>query len=84
MGVNHKWLSARAYAKQTGLGEEKVKQFIRTGKIEGLQTEDGYWKVKVYDDDAVSRKEYDALNEKYIKLETKYKMVEQILLSPSI
>lgn len=84
MEVNHKWMSARAYAKATGLGEEKVKQFIKAGKIEGQMTDDGYYKVKVYKDDAVSRKEYDALNKKYIELETKFKMVEQLFLSPSV
>lgn len=77
--VNHKWISARAYAKQTGLGEEKVKQFIKNGKIEGELTDDGYYKVKVYTGDSVSRKEYEALKEAYVELKTKINMVQNIV-----
>lgn len=78
--VNHKWLSANEYAKQTGLGVEKVKQFIRAGKIEGEKTEDGYWKVKVYNDDAVSRKVFDEEHNRRIEAETTIKLLQNILL----
>ncbi len=78
--VNHKWISAKAYAEATGLGPEKVKQFIRTGKLEGLQTEDGYWKVKVYSEDAVSRKIYEKEVERRIEAETTLEMMKKILL----
>ena len=78
--VNHKWLSAKAYAEQTGLGVDKVKQFIRTGKIEGEQTDDGYWKVKVYNDDAVSRVEYEAEHQRRIEAETTLALLKNILL----
>ena len=77
--VNHKWISARAYAKETGLGEEKLKQFIKAEKLEGLITEDGYYKVKVYNDDSVSKKEYEALKEKFVELKTKFTMVQNIV-----
>lgn len=77
--VNHKWVSAKAYAEATGLGVEKVKQFIRAGKLEGLQTEDGYWKVKVYNNDAVSREVYDNLKEKYLKAEATIETMKRIL-----
>lgn len=80
--INHKWVSARAYAEATGLGVEKVKQFIRNGKIEGEQTEDGYWKVKVYENDAVSREVYEELLKKYERLKTNsigaYKLLEGV------
>ncbi len=77
--VNHKWLSAKAYAEQTGLGVEKVKQFIRAGKIEGEQTDDGYWKVKVYKDDAVSREEYNKVLEENTELKTTLNMMKKVL-----
>ncbi len=77
--INHKWVSAKAYAEATGLGVEKVKQFIRAGKLEGLQTEDGYWKVKVYDNDAVSRDVYEKLQERYIKAETTIELMKKVL-----
>lgn len=80
--INHKWVSAKAYAEATGLGVEKVKQFIRAGKLEGFQTEDGYWKVKVYDNDAVSREVYEELLKKYERLEAisigAYKLLEGV------
>ena len=50
-----------------GLGVEKVKQFIRDGKIEGEQTEDGYWKVKVYNDECVSKEVFDEEHQKRIE-----------------
>ena len=68
--VNHKWISAQKYARETGLGVEKVKQFIRAKKIEGEQTDDGYWKVKVYDNDAVSREIFEKEHARVIELET--------------
>ena len=77
--INHKWVSAKAYAEATGLGVEKVKQFIRAGKLEGLQTEDGYWKVKVYNNDAVSRDVYEKLQERYIKAETTIELMKKVL-----
>ncbi len=79
VNVNHKWISATEYAKQTGLGPEKVKQFIRAGKLEGEQTEDGYWKVKVYKDDAVSRKVYEEEHNKRVEAETIIKLLQNIL-----
>lgn len=39
MQINHKWISAEAYAKATGLSPEKAKQMIRNGTLEGTQTE---------------------------------------------
>lgn len=78
--VNHKWISATEYAKQTGLGPEKVKQFIRAGKLEGEQTEDGYWKVKVYKDDSVSKKVFEEEHNKRIKAETTIELLQNILL----
>lgn len=78
--INHKWVSAKAYAEATGLGVEKVKQFIRAGKIEGEQTEDGYWKVKVYDNDAVSREVYQKEVERRVEAETKLELMKDILI----
>lgn len=80
MEINHKWVSAKKYAEETGLGAEKVKQFIRAGKLEGEQTEDGYWKVKVYKDDAVSKKVFEEEHNKRIEAETTIKLLQNILL----
>lgn len=79
MEINHKWISAKKYAEETGLSPEKVTQFIRDGKIEGLQTDKGYWKVKVYKNDAVSREVYEKEHERRIEAENTIQMLRKIL-----
>lgn len=78
--VNHKWISAKAYSEATGLGVEKVKQFIRAGKLEGEQTKDGYYKVKIYDNDAVSREVYQKEVERRIEAEAKLELMKKVLI----
>lgn len=68
--VNHKWISASEYAKQTGISPEKAIQMIHNGVLEGTQTDKGYWKVKVYKDDAVSREIYEKKCARVTELET--------------
>lgn len=79
MSINHKWVSATEYARQTKLGVEKVKQFIRDGKLEGEQTEDGYWKVKVYNDECVSKEVFEEEHQKRVEAETTLKNIKNIL-----
>lgn len=79
MEVNHKWFSATEYARQTKLGVEKVKQFIRDGKLEGEQTEDGYWKVKVYNDECVYKEVFEEEHQKRVEAETTLKNIKNIL-----
>lgn len=56
-----KYLSAEQYSKQTGLGVEEVKRQCKKGTIPCLMTEGGYYKIPVYENDAVSREEYDKI-----------------------
>lgn len=50
------------YAKQTGMWVEDVKRLIRERKLEGTYNENtGYYKVKVYKNEAVSRAEYETI-----------------------
>lgn len=79
MTVNHRWMSATKYAQQTGLGVEKVKQFIREGKIEGTQTEEGYWKIKVYDNESVSKEVFEEEHQKRVEIENTLKIILNIL-----
>lgn len=81
--INYKWYSAKAYSEATGLGQLIVKQFIRDGKLEGEQTEDGYWKVKVYDDDAASKKELEYWKERALKSEAKLDLMKSMILEES-
>ena len=41
------YLSARAYAEQTGIGVAEVVKQFNSGKLEGLKT-NGQYKIKVY------------------------------------
>lgn len=54
------YLSARAYAKQTGIGEAEVKKQLIKGELEGFTTDNQY-KVKVYRDGNVSYKQYETV-----------------------
>ena len=62
-----------------GLGVEKVKQFIRDGKLEGEQTEEGFWKVKVYNDECVSKEVFEEEHQKRIEAETTLKNIQNML-----
>lgn len=73
------YLSARAYAKQTGIGEAEVKKQLLKGELEGFTTDNQY-KVKVYKDGGVSRKEYEAIYKRAIEAETKLEKAKSILV----
>jgi hypothetical protein len=68
------YLSARAYAKQTGIGEAEVKKQLLKGELEGFTTDNQY-KVKV-----VSRQEYEAIYKRAIEAETKLEKAKSILV----
>lgn len=72
------YLSARAYAKQTGIGEAEVKKQLVKGALEGFITNNQY-KIKVYKGGGVSKKEYDAVLERAITAETKLEKAKLIL-----
>ncbi len=69
MQVNHYYISPNKYSKQTGLGIEEVKKLCRMGRIPCEISEGGYYHIKVYKDDCVSRAEYN----KVIKENTELK-----------
>lgn len=65
-----KYISAEEYARQSGMGVEEVKRQCRIGKIECLRTEKGYYKIPVYDNDAVSIEDYNRVKDENTKLKT--------------
>ena len=73
------YLSARAYAKQTGIGEAEVKKQLLKGELEGFTTDNQY-KVKVYKDGGVSRQEYEVIYKRAIEAETKLEKAKSILV----
>lgn len=78
MEIDHYYVSARAYAQETGLDPATVKAELKAGKLEGFETK-GQYKVKVYKNGSIPLKEYMALLERYKELETKLKSIESIL-----
>lgn len=65
------YMSPAEYSKQTGMWTEDIKKWIREGKLEGFHNkETGYYKVKVYKNEAVSRVEHEAVLQKLTRYET--------------
>lgn len=73
------YLSARAYAKQTGIGEAEVKKQLKKKELEGLITDNQY-KVKVYKDGGISYAQYEAMMKRAIEAETKLEKAKSILV----
>ena len=51
------------YAKATGISYNEALSFCKTGQLEAYKTDGGQWRVKVYKDDVVSKKEYEKMFE---------------------
>lgn len=73
------YLSARAYAKQTGIGEAEVKKQLIKGELEGFTTDNQY-KVKVYRDGNVSYKQYETVLKRAIEAEARLEQAKSILV----
>lgn len=72
------YISLSEYAKRYKMNKDTVKQMIRRGEVKAIITDAGYYKIKV-GGDMVPRKEYDALNEKYISLKTKIELIMNVV-----
>lgn len=80
--VPYFYMSPAEYSKQTGMWTEDIKRLIREGELEGFYNkETGYYKVKVYKDEAVSRAEYEATLQKVAKYEA---IINTILSAASV
>lgn len=78
MKVNHYYLSASEYSKQTGMGVEEVKRLCRLGRIPCEFTEGGYYKIKIYKDNCISIEEYNKVIKENEKLKTIIKNIYAI------
>lgn len=65
-----KFISAEEYSRQSGMGVEEVKRQCNLGNIEHFRTEKGYYKIPIYENDAVSIEEYNKIKEENTKLKT--------------
>lgn len=78
MEINHYYISAEAYSKQTGLGVEEVKRLCRIGRIPCERTKKGYYKIKIYKNDCVSIEEYDRVVKENIELKALVKNINNL------
>lgn len=74
-----KYVSAEEYSRQSGMGVEEVKRQCRLGNIPHKMTEKGYYKIEVYDNDVVSREQYDHVTEENAELKATIKNMKSIL-----
>ena len=70
MEVNHIYMSPKEYHDATGgcIGVEEIKRLCRIGQIPCLRTDGGYYKIKVYKGDCISREKYEKIVQENIKL----------------
>lgn len=73
-----KYVSAEEYSRQSGIGVEEVKRLCRTNQLKHFMTEGGYYKIAV-DDDSIPIEKYEELNERYLKLLSKFETIQKIL-----
>lgn len=78
MGIP-KYVSAEEYSRQSGLGVEEVKRQCRIGEIKCKMTEGGYYKIPVYEDDVVSKEEFEEEKRKRIAAETTLNLLKQVI-----
>lgn len=76
--VPYYYLSARAYAEQTGIGVEEVKKQFRNGKLEGLKT-NGQYKIKVFKNGSVPYENYEKVLQENIELKTKLDTIKSLV-----
>ncbi len=72
------YLSARAYAEQTGIGVAEVVKQFNSGNLEGFKT-NGQYKIKVYNNDSVPYKNYEKLLQENVELKTKIEAIRNLV-----
>lgn len=80
MEVNHTYMSPREYSKATGntIGVEEIKRLCRIGRIPCEMSKGGYYYIKVYKDNCVSREEYNRVVKENIKLKALVKNINNL------
>ncbi|MCI8470354.1 MAG: hypothetical protein HFJ35_02520 [Clostridia bacterium] len=80
MEVNHVYMSPKQYSEATGnkIGIEEIKRLCRIGRIPCEMTKKGYYKIKVYKDNCVSREEYDRVIKENNELKQLLKTINNI------
>lgn len=72
------YLSARAYAEQTGIGVAEVVKQFNSGNLEGLKT-NGQYKIKVYKNDSVPYKNYKQVLQENVELKTRLEAIRRLV-----
>lgn len=76
--VPYYYLSARAYAEQTGIGVAEVVKQFNSGNLEGFKT-NGQYKIKVYKNGSVPYENYEKVLQENIELKTKLETIKSLV-----
>lgn len=77
--MSDEYVSPTKYAKAKKLNVETVKQMCKEGKLEYFITKGGHYKIKIYDGEYVSKKEYEKVKDENLKLSTTLKNLKKML-----
>ena len=72
-----KYISAEEYSRQSGMGVQEVKRLCRLNEIPCKMTENGHYKIPIYDD-AVPIEEYSKVKNRCTELETTLKSINKL------
>lgn len=64
------WVTPKEYSKQTGMWIEDVKRLCNEGKIPCEKSPGGYYRIKVYKNEAVSMEEFEQVNQELARYKT--------------
>lgn len=64
------WVTPKEYSEQTGMWIEDVKRLCNIGKIPCEKSPGGYYRIKVYKNEAVSREKYEEMKTELEKYKT--------------
>lgn len=72
-----KYISAEEYSRQSGMGVQEVKRLCRIKEIPCKMTENGHYKIPIYED-AVPIEEYNKIKNRCTELETTLKSINKL------
>jgi len=64
------WVTPKEYSDQTGMWIEDVKRLCNEGKIPCEKSPGGYYRIKVFKDESVSREEFEKIKQELEKYKT--------------
>ena len=82
--VPYYWLTAKAYAKQTGMGYDDTLRMCRTRELIATQTEGGQWRIKVQrDTNSIPHEEIQKIINENIELKIQIETIRKLITKSS-